>query len=212
MRIKYLTIFATFTLAFFVLFVSVFRTAAVKYEFPSYKPNPTPFELVTPEDKVDIDYVLAYPGKVLPDSILWPIKAFRDKLWLLVNTNPTREAELNLLFADKRLASSKILFEKGKPELGLPTLTKAEKYLETASNLEKENRADGVDTTELLERLTKSSLMHFYVMEQILDMAPEEAKPVIVQTQNYPRKVYEDARNALLDKGRTPVESPFGWK
>lgn len=195
--------------AFGILLTSVFRTAAVKYEF-----SPTtslPASQVLGEETAEIDYHLPYPGRVLPDSPLWPLKALRDKIWLWITTNPSRKAELKLLFADKRVAMSKILFEKGKPEVGFSTLTKGEKYLEEASREERENREGGIDTNEFLQRIALASLKHFQVMEELKEIAPEDARPGIGKTQDYAKGVYEEARNALLQKGQTPPENPFNW-
>ena len=202
-------VIATLTFAFGVLFVSVFRTASVVYDFNPLNPEET--TTVLGDSASQVDYYLPYPGKVLPDSPLWPLKAVRDKLWLLTNNNPSREAELNLLFADKRLGSAEILFEKGKPEIGLSTLTKAEKYLEAADNLEKKNRELGIDTDDFLVRIAKASLKHYEVATLILTVAPETAKPTIIKSQDYSKKVYENAKTTLLGRGRIPPENPFNW-
>lgn len=205
-------IISVFIFAFGILFTSVLRTAAVKYEFSE---SPRIVEnteaSVLGEEVINIDYYLAYPGRVLPDSPLWPLKALRDRIWLWITTNPTRRAELKLLFADKRIAMGKILFEKGKPEIGYSTLTKAEKYLEEASNAEKQNREKDMDTSEFLSRLAKASLKHAQVMKEIIDLAPEDAKPLVIQTEDYAKKVYEDARNGLQELGLPVPENPFDW-
>jgi len=198
-------------IAFGVLFTSILRTAAVKYEFNGTSKINNQNPSVLGESDVNIDYHLAYPGRVLPDSILWSIKALRDKVWLMLTTNSNRKAELKLLFADKRLGSSKILFERNKPEDGFSTLTKAEKYLEEASNAEVENRKKGSNTSELLERLAKASLKHYEVMQEIKTIAPEDATPKIVETENYAKRIYERSRDALMEIGKTPPENPFKW-
>src|SRR3989344_251429 len=173
-------------IAFGILLVSILRTASVNYDLP-------------------------YQGRIMPDSPLWPLKALRDKIWLFITTNSSRRAELDLLFADKRLASAKILFEKDKPELAFTTLSKAEKYLEEAMLQENENRKKGMDTSQFLERLARASLKHFEVMEGIMTIAPEDAKPKIVEAQSYAKKVFESSRDALNEKGITPPENPFAW-
>jgi hypothetical protein len=206
---KTLLVVATLIFAFGVLFVSVFRTASVKYDFNPLNPEET--MTVLGDSTSQVDYYLPYPGNVLPDSPLWPIKAVRDKLWLWTNTNPSREAELTLLFADKRLGGAETLFEKGKPEIGLSTLTKAEKYLEEADNLEQKNRKMGINTDEFLVKIAKAALKHYEVTSLILKIAPEAAKPMIVQSQVYSKNVYENARNTLLDNGIIPPENPFNW-
>ena len=80
----------------------------------------------------NIDYLLAYQGKIGPDSSLWYLKVLRDKSWYFFTFDAERKAELNLLFSDKRLNSALELFKENRPELGYVTLTKAEKYLESA--------------------------------------------------------------------------------
>ncbi len=187
-----------------ILFISVFRTAEIKYKF-----GPNSSTTYSKDEIPKIDYSLASPGSVLPDSPLWTLKAFRDKVWLLTTRNPTRYAEILLLFADKRLAASKLLFEKGESEIGLSTLTKAEKYLESAANKEKENRNKGLETKEFLQVLAIASLKHLEVIKQIYSMASDEVRPYIIQIQDYPLRVYEIARDGLLEKGIKPVENPF---
>lgn len=202
-------ILSTLILAFGILSFSVFRTASVKYSFsqsPDTIQNQGPSVL---GESVEIDYYFPFPGRILPDSPLWPLKALRDKIWLLLTTNTSRKAELRLLFADKRIVSSKILFERDKAGVGFSTLTKAEKYLEEASNLEAENRQKGLDTSEFLTTLTKAALKHRQVIGEILRIAPEDAKPGIVKTQDYSKEVYKSARDALQEKGLSVPENPF---
>lgn len=194
--------------AFGILFTSVLRTAAVKYEFTG-APESFGEGVVLGAESVDIKYNFAYPGKVLPDSPFWFLKALRDKVWLSVTTNSSREAELKLLFADKRMAMSKILFEREKYEVGYSILTKAEKYLEEASDQEKKNRESGVDTTEFLRSLALASLKHRQVIDEILIIAPEDAKPGIIETKRYSKIVYEKAKHALQERGLDVPENPF---
>ncbi len=195
--------------AFGILFISAFRTASTKYQFNPQRPADV--SNVLGKNPSKIDYPLPYPGHVLPDSPFWPLKSVRDKFWFTVTTNPTRKAELKLLFADKRLGSAKLLADKGKPEFAVSTLTKAEKYLDEAYNLEKANKEKGYDTTEFLEKIATASLKHYEVIEYVLTLVPEEARPTLQQIESYPKKIYEDARNRLLDRNIKASENPFNW-
>lgn len=191
--------------AFAILTVSIFRSAAVKYDFSGEQPSQ-----VLGEDSISIDYVLAYPGSILPDHPLWPVKAVRDRLWFLSTTNHSRKAELLLLFSDKRLASSKILFERGDPGLGYSVMLKSEDYLEKASRKEESNRKEhNLDTTEFLLRLSNASLKHIETMEEIKAIAPEDAIPKIEQTQKIAEGVYERAVHGLNEKGIESPKNPF---
>jgi hypothetical protein len=203
-------IFFAFSFAFGVLFISVLRTASVRYEF-----NPLVSEngsFIAGDNNTLIDYYLPFPGKILPDSPIWPVKALRDKLWLAINTNPSREAELLLLFADKRIGSAILLFQKGEFDDGFSALGRAEKYLEEASLQEEENRKAGYDTNEFLAIIAKASLKHYQIEREILAIAPDEAKPSIINMEVYPKKVFERSRNALLAKGIEPPKNPFDWQ
>ena len=194
--------FSTILLAFFILSVSVLKAASIKYSFyqGANKDNG-----VIPE----IEYQLPYPGRILPDNPLWPLKALRDKLWLLVTLNRSRQAELMLLFADKRLVSSKILFENGKAGLAYSTLTKAEKYLEMASTLVDECWKSGVDSKNLSKQVALAALKHRQVQEQLLNIAPEDAKPDIVKSMSYSKEAYTLCKNSLLSRGIPAPENPF---
>lgn len=207
MLLKVLAGLATFVFAFVILFTSILRTAAVKYDFGNVAVESS----VLANEASVVQYGLANPGKVLPNSPLWFLKALRDRVWFIMTTNPSRKAELKLLFADKRLGSSKVLFEKGDAEVGFSTLTKAEKYLEEAGLIEAENRREGVETREFLERLALVSLKHYEVIEEIIAVAPEEARPKIGEVQSYSKRMYSSARDLLYEKGGTPVENPFKW-
>jgi len=207
---RILVVLTTLTFALGILFTSVFRTASVRYVF-SETPNTSLQEGqgVVLGESVEIDYYFRYPGRILPDHPLWFLKALRDRVWLLLTTNPSRKAELKLLFADKRVVSAKILFERGKPELGVSTLTKAEKYLEEACNLEKENREKGLDTSEFLSTLAKASLKHRQTIDEILKLAPEEAKPIVIRAQDYSKETYNKTRDALYEKDLPVPENPY---
>lgn len=193
----------SFLLAFSILVISIFRIAEIKYVF-SQSPTPTPST-----KSIDIKYNLPYPGKVLSDNVLWPVKALRDRVWLTFTVNPAKKADLYLLLADKRLADAKLLFEKGKPDLGISVAGKAEKYLESAYSEEKIAKKSGVNTVDFLNRFTLATLKHRLILEEMLNLAPEDAKPLIVKTENYSKNLYNEAKNGLLEAGSSVPQNPF---
>jgi len=199
-------VLSTFFLAFSILSISVLRSAAVPCVF-SVSPSPTPGTIQGQGDK--IDYELAYPGGILPDHPLWFLKALRDRLWYLSTFNSSRKAELLLLFADKRLASSEILFARNKPEIAFSTLSKAEKYLEQAQKIEEENRKKGLKTDDFLLKLANASLKHREEIEKIIVIAPDDAKPEIIKLEDYAINTYKQSRDALNSLGIPAPKSPF---
>lgn len=199
---------STVLVAFLILFASVLKAASVNYSFYPQKTPDNTSPSVSPMP--DTSYYFGYPGSVLPDSSLWYLKALRDKVWLTLTVDSGKKAELALLMSDKRLMMSKILFDRKKFELGYSTLTKGEKYLQMASEIDQNNRNKGADTASFELKLASASLKHREIIEQqILPLAPEDAKPGIIQTLNYAKNAYTDMSNVLQAKGMVAPISPF---
>lgn len=203
---KYLLSIAVFVLAFGIFSVSALRSASIDKVFaaavPTVKPlvQPTPF----------VDYTIVFPGKILPDSPIWTLKATRDWFLYSVTMDPLKKAELALLFSDKRLIASKLLLEAKKPDLAVSTFTKGEKYLEIATKQEEVARQKGMNTTEFVKKLALASLKHRQVTEEeILPMAPEDAKPEIIKMQIYAKTTYRLSKEILISKGIEVPKDPF---
>ena len=213
MRTRFVLILLTVVFAFFVLFISILRSASVIPRFTQSAPEKLNTQVFLPDNNetkdIEIHYRLVFPGTVLPDHPLWLVKAARDKVWLAITTSPTKQAELYLLFADKRLGSARVLVENKKYDKGYSTLLKAEHYLKLASDLEEKNRHAGYDTALFLERIANASLMHRLVVEQMGSMAPEEIRPDIINTREYSENAYERAAAALYSLSVTPPDNPF---
>lgn len=203
---KLFAVFGALLFASVILIISILRTAAVKYDFTQY-PN-TSYEDVSSQGS-KVDYRLANPGSVLPDSPLWVAKVSRDKIWYIITTNNDRKAELLLLFSDKRLSAGMELISRGNVDLGYSTFEKAENYLVEAMYKEEQNRLKGVETSVFLKRLSAASLRHFEVLEEIKNELPDNVRPNISRLQKNSLQVYETTRNALFSKGLNPVDNPF---
>lgn len=193
--------------SFAVLFTSIFRTATPQYAFSQVLGAQTASGSALFVSSVD--YYLPYPG-VLPDHFLWPVKVLRDKLWLFVTRDSAKRSDILLLFADKRVGMGRELIRGGKAELGVPTVEKAEQYLQASFEEQEKARASGMDTTDLLTRLAKASLKHIEEIDNMIMFAPEDAKPVLNKIADMPKSVYEKAVHGLNEKGRPiPIPSPL---
>lgn len=198
---------ATLFIALTILSVSVLKSATENHAY-----NPTVLSERTTSEKLQesktptIDYLLAYQGKINPDSTLWYLKVLRDKVWYTFTFDSVKKSELNLLFADKRLNSSLEMFKNNKPDLGFATLTKAEKYLEMAVPKSTEDK-------EYLKKLALSSLKHREVIElQILPLSPEDVRPNVIRVGDYSKETYKKARDLILSVGAVPPSNPFESK
>ena len=207
---KVAVVLSTVFLALLILSVSFFRCSVTRSLYAySATPLPSSSQETVEKEEMVVNYVLPYQGRILPDSPLWFAKAGRDRLWLWVTTNETKKAELSLLFADKRLLAAKELFLRNKPALALSTLTKAEKYLEKAGEYEAAYRKSGADTKSFLLTLINASLKHRQVIEEMVDLAPEDTKPEVIKMENYPNGVYQKVSDALQSQGATVPKNPF---
>lgn len=160
-----------------------------------------PGQATEPEEKVD--YFLAYPSPptypgILPDHLLYPLKMIRDRILLFFTTDPLKKAVLLLQFADKRLRAAEALInEKGKIDLGVSTLTKAEKYLERAIDQERVAHQAGKDTTDFLEKLSHATRAHEEVMLGFEDKITNEARPAYDSALQYARTEYQRVMSVL---------------
>lgn len=201
---KFLLVVGMFTLAFVVLFISIFNSSAITYTLS--RVNPTTSQEIEP---LSINYVLPYVGRVLPDSPFWPLKAIRDKVWFVITPSHLRKAQLALLSADKRIEMSRILFKKGEGSIALSTYTKGEKYLTIAVEEERLARAQGLDTSSFLTALATAALKHMEITKDLMQLAPDEAKPVIIRMQIFADNTYKSAADALNAQGLPVPKNPF---
>lgn len=148
-----------------------------------------------------VDYDLTWGGKIypglLPDHFLYPLKMIRDQIRLFLTTDPLKKAELLLVYADKRLAAAKALIEKDEVDLGITTLTKAEKYLEKAINQERIAKQAGEDTGVFLEKLLQATLKHEEVILGFGEKVSETMRPVYGEVLQYTRQGYQKVMEVI---------------
>jgi hypothetical protein len=203
---KVLLLTGVVVFAFVILTVSVLESSSVSYSFTA---PISPTALSDEKTNNEVNYIFPYAGRVLPDSPFWRLKALRDKVWYFISPSPLKKAELALLFSDKRLVAAKELLEDNKIDLAISTLTKGEKYLETAVEQEIIARSEGFDTSLFLNKLILSSLKHREIIENLMPMIPEEGRPLIVKTEDYSKNAYKAARDALNSKALPLPFNPF---
>jgi len=202
---KYLYGLFAFALAFVILSVSFLKSCSITSAYGYTTPSPT-----VSNSTSTIDYVLPYPGSILPDNWLWYFKAARDRFQYTISTDPLKKADLALLYSDKRLGASLTLFEDKKPDIAASTLTKGEKYLEEAAIDEALARKTGLNTNDFLIKLTNASLKHRQVIEgSIIPLTPDDIKPGVIKTEDYSKDTYKACREALNSKGITAPKDPF---
>lgn len=182
-------------LAIFFLLFTLYKVTALRYEF--FQPNNSASGRVFVSG---VDYSLPYPG-MLPDNPLWVFKAMRDRVLISSSSGLTR-AGLVLQVSDKRLVMGKELFDRKNYNLSLSTIAKGEKYLEEAFLVCKDAEVRGENIDGFLETLTKASLTHRQVLEEMMVVSPDDARPVINQAMDASRRVYTGVSILLEQKSK----------
>jgi len=67
----------------------------------------------------------------------------------------------------------------------------------------------GVDTSIFLNKLALSALKHREVAEDLIQLAPEDIRPLIIKTEDYAKDTYELAKDLLNSKGLPVPKDPF---
>jgi Domain of unknown function (DUF5667) len=124
-----------------------------------------------------VNYQLPYPG-LLPDHPFYWTKMIRDRLNLIITTNPEQKLKFLLNYANKRLAAGIILASSNQTDLALTTLTKAEKYLHQSANFTFEN-FDSDKNPKIYEQLVTTYLIHDFHVRQTLDYFNDSQKDVL---------------------------------
>lgn len=130
-----------------------------------------------------IDYQLPYPG-LLPDHPLYFLKAARERLSAFFIAKPVRKAEFDLLLADKRVAASLSLVQKGKIDMSESTFSKAENYFEDGLNREEDAKTQGVHITELAGKFVTANRKHQEVLQTIISKINVKNKKKFVKEQS----------------------------
>ncbi len=103
----------------------------------------------------------------------------------------------------------KKLYEQGEFNESLAVFDKSEQYLHKALEyLRGQDRLNASDT-EVLRQISLASLKHREVLEELLAVAPDEARAVIIKTLNTPKNIYKDTRVMLEQVGETAPSNPF---
>lgn len=115
-----------------------------------------------------VDYQMPYPG-LLPDSPLYFLKAFRDKIISFLISDPLKRAQFDLLEADKRMSGSRYLFEqnKNKEELVISTISKGENYFEEGIVKIKEAKKEGQEVSGISGKFHDASIKHQEILKEM---------------------------------------------
>lgn len=149
---------------------------------PIYGKNITPTPTPTP---VVIEYDLAFPG-ILPDNFLYKLKVLRDKIQLIMTSDPKKRIELLLKLADKGILATAILVDKNQWNLAKETALKAENNM-TLLTPEIANLEEPIDQ-KLVKKLQTASKKHQEVLTKLRERVPADTQVVFLQVIDFSKR------------------------
>ncbi|MBI5613922.1 hypothetical protein HY947_03270 [Candidatus Gottesmanbacteria bacterium] len=129
----------------------------------------------TPASTSSTTYKLAYPG-MLPDHPLYKLKLLRDKIMLSLMQDPIRKAEYYLLLADKQIAMSALLVDKGNIQLAKEIALKGENQYTAITFLFKDTGTK--PSQEFYDRLIGASQEHQKILRSVASKLDADDKKI----------------------------------
>jgi hypothetical protein len=119
-----------------------------------------------------IEYNLPYSG-ILPDNQLYFVKVMRDNLLDFLTRDFLKKAELNLLFADKKIVMAQELAKKNKWSMVKKTISEAESHYQKIINALTTSKKQGTTASgDFILKVKLSNEKHREIIENLLKLAP----------------------------------------
>ena len=121
-------------------------------------------------DSAMVKYDLAYPG-ILPDNPFYKLKVLRDKIMMVLVSDPYKRSEIFLLQTDKGILASAILVDENKIDLAGKTALKAENNMTLLAN--ELYRFQQKPDASFFDKLKTASMKHQEVLNSLIKRIPE---------------------------------------
>jgi hypothetical protein len=120
-----------------------------------------------------IEYAMPYPG-LLPDSPFYSIKMVRDRFVEFLISDPLKQAEFDLLQADKRMQAGIYLMNKDtkKANLSLSTIAKGQQYFKKSLTDAAQAKKQGHPIKTFSSKLHLSAQKHAELLHSIEKKIP----------------------------------------
>jgi len=148
----------------------------------------------------------------LPGDALYPVKAATEQVVMRFAGNDIARAERGLVFAERRLDEIAELVAQGRvQDLELAVEKYGNALNITMTRIEAaiaRGRVAGNVTGNVTARVAEATLKHLYVLEEVYEKVPEQAKPAIARAMERSVTGHHNAVAALkragLDDSRVP--------
>jgi len=147
---------------------------------------------------------LPEPG-MLSDNPFYFLKNWTEGIGTFFTFGEIAKAERFLNLSEKRLAEANALIEKGKSEIAERAINRYEEQLGYALVKAEEAKAKGLDTDEVLAKVSEATLKHQAVLADVYERVPEQAKSAIERAIQAGMRGHEEALKAVSGQKREEV-------
>jgi len=144
------------------------------------------------------------PG-ALPDSPFYFLKSWTEGIGTFFTFGDLAKAERFANLAEIRLAEAKGLVEKGRLEIAERAVLRYQEQLGAALAKASEAKAKGLDTDEVLAKVSEVTLKHQAVLADVYEQVPEQAKGAIQRAIEAGMRGHEEALEAVSGQKREEV-------
>ncbi len=142
---------------------------------------------------------------LLPDSTFYFLVEWSERLGTLSTFGDEARVERYLKLAERRMAEAVALGEKGKLELAEEAFDGYLEMIDSALERAEEAKGKGLDTAEILDKISEATLRHQGVLADVYERVPEEAKPAIERAKEQGMRGHEEASQAISGEKREEV-------
>lgn len=147
---------------------------------------------------------LPEPG-MLPGNPFYFLKSWSEGIGTFFTFGDVAKAERFLNLSEKRLAEANALVAKGKPEVAERAVGRYQEQLNRALTKAEEAKAKGLDTDEVLAKVSEATLKHQAVLADVYERVPEQAKSAIERAMQAGMRGHEEALKAVSGQKREEV-------
>jgi hypothetical protein len=127
-------------------------------------------------------------SNIEPGEIMYPLKKFRDKLWILLSRTPKEKAEIYLLIADKRMFETTDLIKNQKNDnLILETLNNSIHDLKEAKKSLLEEKKRDVEFFKIDQQINQAGLAYEDIVKSF-NYKNEEINKIINELESWNEK------------------------
>lgn len=134
---------------------------------------------------------------LLPDSPFYFLKTFWEKVQESLALDPSKKAELNLRFAQRRLLETQKMCEKDKCDIAERWMQLFQERLNLATTATEQVQNQGKDVSALVQKLAENLARQQTALDRVLEQVPESAQEAVSQAQENSAKGLQQAIESL---------------